>query len=100
MRGGGGDGYGDEELAGWDDIAGEDDGEAGEKSGQEEEESMITVPLTERDYLNPLSNFNTDLMMIGILAAIVVTLVVAVFKVVQERYEDNDKDPYDGPHVV
>lgn len=57
-------------------------------------------PITERDYLNPLSNFNTDMMMLGALLFIALVVIMGIAKWAQDRYEDDDNDPYEGPHVV
>lgn len=57
-------------------------------------------PITERDFLNPFSNFNTDLMLMGAIFLIVFVIIHGICRWVQERYEDSDKDPFDGPHVV
>jgi len=58
------------------------------------------APLTERDIINPVSDFNLDMMMIGLIVALAVCLIATVAHYFQERYEDNDEDPYDGPRIV
>jgi hypothetical protein len=75
-------------------------GPGNERSALSRRPKFMIDPITTQDYLNPFSLFNQTLALIGIAVAFMVSAVMLVAKYFQERYEEDDKDPFDSSHIV
>ena len=56
--------------------------------------------VTWQDYFSPFSNFNLTRMLIGLIFTFVVGGVITFFKYRAQKYEEDDKDPYESTTIL